>query len=85
MNLTSVTLLTTILSYDIYSNIQRWWDEEISGKRCSKNIIDSITSVAGSVCGTETGLLLGAVLGGPFGAAVGAFAGGIYLSDKSLS
>jgi hypothetical protein len=76
--LVNVTLLAAFLAYDVYVNLKRWWYEEISPKRCFKNIIDSISGISAGVCGGEAGLLLGAALGGAYGAVFGAFFGGIY-------
>ena len=42
-----ITLVAVQLSYAVISNMWQWWNGEISGKRCSKNIIDSVASIAG--------------------------------------
>ena len=38
------------LSYTALKSIQRWWDGEISGARCVKNIIDSSVAITGMFC-----------------------------------
>ena len=42
--LVAVGLTVIPLAYDAYKNIKRWWNGEISGVRCTKNIIDSIAT-----------------------------------------
>ena len=51
----------------IYSSIQRWWNGEISGKRCAKNVVDA------TVIGGLTSF--GGVAGGAGGAALGGIVG----------
>ena len=42
---TAAVVLT--VRYDIYKQINRWLNDEISGKRCAKNIIDSVGGFGG--------------------------------------
>lgn len=41
-----VALVTVCLAWDVIKNIRRWWNGEITGKRCVKNIIDCGVAVA---------------------------------------
>eukprot|EP00794_Sanderia_malayensis_P004974 gene4974-5622_t len=83
-----VTLASVYLTWEAYKNIRRWWNGEISGKRCAKCIIDSIAAVGAGVAGGVAGVALGTFLTGPIGAvAMGVLggivgsAGGNYLVD----
>lgn len=59
----------------------RWWNGEISGKRCAKNCIDAAFTITVGAAGGLGGGLFGALVG-----PVGFFAGGIiggYISSKA--
>ena len=78
--LVKVGLVTVFLAAEIRMNIKKWWNGEISGKRCVKNIIDKGASLAAGLCGVMAGETVGALLGvplGPPGVAVGALVGGL--------
>ncbi|XP_072049526.1 uncharacterized protein [Amphiura filiformis] len=79
--LVEVALVTAYLAYDIIKNIRRWWNNEITGTRCVKNIIDNGVSVAAGISCGIGGEMIGAAVGGgiagPVGAAVGAIAGAV--------
>ncbi|XP_050504289.1 uncharacterized protein LOC126883094 [Diabrotica virgifera virgifera] len=72
----TVALASIHLTYEAIVNIRRWWNGEISGKRCCKTIIDSLATIGGSVGGGFAGVVVGA-LGGPVGMIIGAIGGGI--------
>ena len=40
-------LVVAQLGWAVFKNMRQWWRGEISGKRCSKNIIDSSASILG--------------------------------------
>lgn len=89
-------LITACLANEVLQNIKRWWNGEIPGTLCVKNIIDSGVGVAGGVAGGIGGNMAGAWIGaffGPLGMAAGALGGAIagsvigsktaeYLSDR---
>lgn len=75
-NVVMVGLAVVTLTIDVIKNIQRWWNGEISGKRCFKNILDSGVAVGAGVTGGMVGAAIGLPLG-PIGAAVGGVVGGI--------
>lgn len=75
-----VALVAVFLAVDIIRNIRRWWNGEITGKRCVKNIIDYGVAVAAGIAGGIGGEAIGATIGamgGPLGIAVGAVVGGM--------
>ena len=49
------------LSWHTYQNILRWWNGQISGQRCVKNIIDDVATVTGGICGATLGGTIGNV------------------------
>ncbi|XP_052778491.1 vasodilator-stimulated phosphoprotein-like [Mya arenaria] len=60
--------------------ILRWWNGDISGQRCVKNITDCLAGIAGGVAGGVGGQTAGAMIGslaGPVGAFIGAAVGGV--------
>ena len=85
-----VGLAAVYLTYDAIVNIKRWWSGEISGKRCIKNVLDSVFAVGAGMAGGVAGVALGSALPGAtiivtvVGGIVGgwASAAGVgYLSD----
>lgn len=70
-----VALTIGTIAYDVLRNIRRWWHGEISGKRCCKNIVDSVLSMVGGLGGGVAGTVMGAAVAGPVGALAGAVAG----------
>ena len=56
----------------IYFNVKKWWNAEITGKRCAKSIIDDGAKAGGAIGGAAGGAWIGSAIGGPIGAAVGA-------------
>ena len=49
------TIVLAQLSWQTYQNILRWYNGEISGHRCAKNIIDDIATVSGGIGGSTVG------------------------------
>ena len=49
------TIVIAQLSWHTYQNILRWWNGQISGQRCVKNIIDDVATVTGGICGATMG------------------------------
>ncbi|XP_018914281.2 uncharacterized protein [Bemisia tabaci] len=76
-NVVLVGLAIATIAYDVLRNIRRWWHGEISGKRCCKNIVDSVLSLVGGLGGGLAGTVMGTVVAGPVGALVGGAAGAI--------
>jgi hypothetical protein len=75
------------MTYEVYVNINRWYHGQISGKRCVKEVIDSLVStVAGVGAGIGVGIAAGAILG-PVGAVIGGIVGGLIgqISANSIS
>ncbi|CAB4015074.1 Hypothetical predicted protein [Paramuricea clavata] len=70
----------------IYNNIQRWWNGEISGEQCIKNLLDLLPRAAG-VAGGYFGAVIGGAIGGPVGAGIGAPVGALisYTGMKYLA
>lgn len=69
----------------IYNNIQRWWNGEISGEQCIKNLLDLLPKAAG-VAGGYFGAVIGGAIGGPVGSVIGAPVGALisYAGTKQL-
>lgn len=85
--LVTVTISASYLSGEAYQNIRDWWKGEISGRRCAKNMVDTLARVGGAWAGGSVGAVLLTPLG-PVGTLVGGMAGAIaggkyasYLSD----
>lgn len=58
------TLAPISLSFEAIQNILRWWNGEISGARCAKNIVDSMVAIGGGVAGGMGGAAIGGMVGG---------------------
>jgi hypothetical protein len=81
----AVALLTVVsITTEASLSIKQWWIGEISGKRCAKNIVDSLIVAAGAAIGAAgggyvgsgIGVSVGTGIGALFGGPVGAFVGG---------
>ena len=62
------------LCYEAIKSIHQWWTGKISGSRCSKQILDTLASVAAGVGGSYGGAVVGAAPTGPLcpvGAVIG--------------
>lgn len=68
-----VGLAAISVTWQCAVNLKRWWNGEISGRRCSKGCIDSIVEISGGLAGG----LAGAALGSAIFPIVGTFIGGI--------
>ena len=73
-------LLFAFLAKEAYDSIRDWYQGKITGKRCTKQIIDSIYSAAGGYIGGSLGMAAGAALG-PTGLVIGAIVGGLIGSN----
>ena len=65
---------------NFYQHIIKWKNNEISGKRCAKSILDDAGELIGNLYGGWVGATSGASAGamfGPFGMLVGGVAGGV--------
>ena len=71
------------LAYDVYKNICEWWNGEITGKRCIKNIIDSGLTIGAGMAGGVAGVAFGSIFG-PVGTVIGGITGGV-LSSAAIS
>lgn len=67
-----VGLAAVYLAAEAFVSIYRWWNCEITGKRCAKNIIDSLGKTAAGISGGVLGVRLGLVYG-PAGAILGSY------------
>nr|XP_012562326.2 uncharacterized protein LOC105847351 [Hydra vulgaris] len=76
------TLAAVTLAYDVVKSIFRWWNGEISGHRCCKNIVDSLCTTVASVVGGISGAAIGTLLG-PAGTVVGGIIGGIISASAA--
>ncbi|CAF0724416.1 unnamed protein product [Brachionus calyciflorus] len=80
---TTPVLLAVYLSFETFKSLLSWWKDEITGKRCIKQIIDSLGNAARTVgVGFPGGFFGGAILG-PVGIVVGAVVGGAFVSNVS--
>ncbi len=73
--LVSAALASVHLSAKVCEEIRRWWRGEISGLRCSQNIVNDTFAVAAGGVGAVAGGFYGSVAG-PVGAVAGAVIGG---------
>ncbi len=76
--LATVKLMAVHLSWKTIRNIYMWWEGEISGTRCAKNIMEELAATAGGVAGGYVGSQVGFYVAGPIGALVGGLGGGIW-------
>ncbi|XP_056630667.1 uncharacterized protein LOC130441140 [Diorhabda sublineata] len=84
-NKVTVALAAIYLSPKIITAIREWWNNDITGKRCCKIIIDDISTVAGGIGGGYAGALLGACVPlGPVGIIAGGIIGGL-LGGEALN
>jgi hypothetical protein len=79
-NVVMVALAAIHLGYEAIKNIRRWWNGEITGSRCVKNIMDAGLTITAGVAGGMGGAALGS-LAGPIGTVVGGIVGGIVSSS----
>jgi hypothetical protein len=66
----SVGLVAVYLAIDAWNNLKQWWNGEISGNRCIKNIIDSCAGVAAGVVGGMAGAAAGSYIANTVGVTV---------------
>lgn len=69
-NLVAAALDTVYLTVTAIKSLYKWYTGEISGKRCAKEIIDSVGSLGGGFAGGFAGANIGAIAG-PGGALLG--------------
>ncbi len=81
----SVGLLAVFLTYDIWNNVKQWWNGQITGEQCAKNIINSFAGVAGGVAGGYVGAKVGSCIAPGVGTVFGAVVGGVVGSALSSS
>lgn len=79
-----VKLAVAVIAWEAVVNIREWWDGDITGKRCAKNVLDCLSSMAGGYAGAAGGVYVGAV-GGPVGIVAGALVGGLMGSAATAS
>ena len=72
-----VGLAAVYLSYTVIKNIRQWWKGEISGKRCAKNITDSIFTLGAGIGGSIGGALFGTLIVPGIGTLIGGIVGGV--------
>jgi len=76
-----VAIVVGQFGYEFYKNIKQWKNNQISAKRCAKNILDEAGELIGNCFGGVVGATYGASAGaifGPFGVVVGGVAGGVF-------
>lgn len=74
-------LIVVALSWECVRSISQWWKGEISGKRCTKQLVEGFASFGAGVVGGEVGFMAAAAYGlGPVGIGVSAVAGGVVAS-----
>lgn len=76
-NLVGATLGAIWLGYAIFRSLFKWYRGQITGRRCCKDIIDSLVSLAGGAAGGAIGATVGSCAAGPVGALVGGLVGGV--------
>lgn len=69
-------IITIQLSYETIQSIKSWMNGEISGKRCTKQIIDSSASIFGGYAGASVGATIGSMIAPGCGTVAGAVLGG---------
>lgn len=79
----AAALVVLYLSLEAYQSIKKWWNNEITGKRCAKNIVDALGSAGGLVAGGYAGGATGLGLFGPLGLVVGSVIGGVVGENVS--
>jgi len=84
-----VGLAVVYLSLETILICKSWYNGEITGKRCSKKVIDTWISTGCSLGAGWAGAIYGGAFAGPVGAAVGGIAAGViaasvvnYLVDR---
>ena len=70
------------IGYEAILNLYKWWNGEISGKRCAKNIVDASMVTVGSMGGATGGALLGTYLFPGLGTYIG-YVTGSYLGKTA--
>ena len=72
-----VVIVAVQLSYEALKSIRSWWNGEISGKRCVKQIIDASAGILGGFGGGAAGCTIGTAILPGVGTIIGAVVGGI--------
>jgi hypothetical protein len=65
------------LSWEALKSIRSWWNGEISGKRCAKQIIDASAGILGGYGGGVAGMAVGTAVLPGYGTLIGAVTGGV--------
>jgi hypothetical protein len=69
--LVSVGLVAVYLTIEAWNQLKLWWNGEITGIRCAKNIIDSFAGIAAGVGGGVAGAAAGSSIVTGIGMAIG--------------
>ncbi|CAL8112379.1 unnamed protein product [Orchesella dallaii] len=72
-----VGLAAVFLTWECYKNMKRWWRKEISGKRCAKNCIDSLSQIGAGMVGGVAGAAVGTMVCPIVGTCIGGIVGGL--------
>jgi len=72
-----IAIVTVQLSWEALKSIHSWWKGEITGKRCTKQIIDGSAGILGGYGGGAAGAAIGSALLPGYGTLAGAVIGGI--------
>ncbi|CAF3363750.1 unnamed protein product [Rotaria socialis] len=79
-----IAIVGVQLSWEALKSIRSWWQGEITGKRCAKQIVDASAGILGGYAGGAAGMALGTAIlpgyGTLCGAVVGGFAGSVGAS-----
>lgn len=72
-----VVIVAVQLSWEALKSIRSWWNGEISGKRCAKQILDASAGMLGGFGGGAAGCAIGSAICPGYGTLIGAVVGGI--------
>ncbi|CAF1102871.1 unnamed protein product [Adineta steineri] len=71
-----IVIVAVQLSWEAIKSIRSWWNGEITGKRCAKQIIDASAGILGGYAGGAAGMGIGTALLPGYGTLAGAVVGG---------
>ncbi|CAF0816552.1 unnamed protein product [Adineta ricciae] len=72
-----IAIVAVQLSWEALKSIRLWWNGEISGKRCAKQIIDGSAAVLGGYAGGVAGVAIGTAILPGYGTLIGSVLGGV--------
>ena len=72
-----IGIVAVQLSWEALKSIRLWWNGDITGKRCVKQIIDASAGILGCYVGGTVGITIGSALLLGYGTLIGSVVGGI--------